>query len=47
MLATRIRSVIAHDRLLLQIGEKWMVMHEHNSVSFAVESGEPSLDFKP
>jgi hypothetical protein len=33
--------------LLLQIDEKWMVTHEHNSVSFDVESGKASLDFKP
>jgi hypothetical protein len=32
--------------LLLQIGEKWMVMHEYNSVSFAVESGEGVAGFQ-
>jgi ketosteroid isomerase-like protein len=26
---------------------KWMVTHEHNSVSFNVESGKASLDLKP
>jgi ketosteroid isomerase-like protein len=30
-----------------KIDEKWMVMHEHNSVSFDAESGKASLDFKP
>jgi ketosteroid isomerase-like protein len=30
-----------------KIDEKWMVMHEHNSVPFDVESGKASLDFKP
>jgi hypothetical protein len=38
---------VAHHRLLLQIDEEWMVMHEHNSISFDVESGKASLDFKP
>ena len=30
-----------------KIDEKWMVMHEHNSVPFDVESGKAVLDFKP
>jgi ketosteroid isomerase-like protein len=30
-----------------KIDEKWMVMHEHNSVPFDVESGKATLDFKP
>jgi hypothetical protein len=46
MLATRIRSVIAHERLLLQIGEKWMVMHEYNS-PLQSKAARASLDFKP
>ena len=30
-----------------KIDEKWMVIHEHNSVPFDVESGKAVLDFKP
>jgi uncharacterized protein (TIGR02246 family) len=29
------------------IGGKWMITHEHNSVPFDVKSGKASLDLKP
>jgi hypothetical protein len=39
--------VVAHDRFAsAKLTEKWKVTHEHNSVSFDVESGKVSLDFK-
>jgi hypothetical protein len=35
------------DYVCFKIDEKRMVTHEHNPVSFDVESGKVSLDFKP
>ena len=41
------RHVVARDRVPAQVGGKWIVTDEHQSVPFNMESGRRSLDLKP